>query len=299
MTYNTASHVMKILIPYITDAYKSKNSSHQLLMSSAEKKSQKIIDTLYENIWVKFYKNSYKIFIENRNIDDFDAVLLRTGNTLEFQYILANYCFNNQITMIDEEYCHKNVYYYGKAFSYCKLIENEIPIIPGYYISEKQVGNINLKFPVVVKCSTSHRGSKVKICSNFSQLKKTYKEFGETHLIIQPYIENDGYFRIIVVNNKITATIKRFRRKNQKLPAIKNEGARQVRSIGNEIKKIAKKAATAMNYKIAGIDIFANNDSAPLIIEINRSPQFTVATNVSDIDIAGQIIDYIKLVANK
>ena len=64
-----------------------------------------------------------------------------------------------------------------------------------------------------------------------------------------------------------------------------------------EIDRLSRSAAEAVGGEIVAVDILETADGALLVNEVNHTPEFHGAKQVTDIDIAGRIVDYVLRVA--
>ena len=138
----------------------------------------------------------------------------------------------------------------------------------------KQVGG---KFPVVAKTLRGSKGIGVFMLDSEVSLKSTVQAFLKSNeneeLILQEYIPINNDMRIIVLNGKVTAVMKRDKakgdfRSNFSMGA-KVSGIR----ISKELKRLALDAAKAIGCYYCGVDIaLSKRTKKPYILEVNSSP---------------------------
>ena len=95
--------------------------------------------------------------------------------------------------------------------------------------------------------------------------------------------------RLFVVNGKVVATIQREALPGEFRANIHLGGTASVIRATMEEKKIAIKAAKAMNLKVAGVDIIRSS-KGPLLLEVNSSPGLEGIEGATEKDIAGEMI---------
>jgi [lysine-biosynthesis-protein LysW]--L-2-aminoadipate ligase len=105
--------------------------------------------------------------------------------------------------------------------------------------------------------------------------------------------------RCIVVGDKVIAAIYRYSAENEWRTNVARGGKAEVAPITNELEGIALKAAKAVGGGIVGIDLMEDEKRGLLVHEVNSTVEFRGASNVSDADIAGAIIDYALKIAKK
>jgi [lysine-biosynthesis-protein LysW]--L-2-aminoadipate ligase len=62
---------------------------------------------------------------------------------------------------------------------------------------------------------------------------------------------------------------------------------------GDEIDRLSRAAAKAVEGEIVAVDILEAPDGSFLVNEVNHTPEFHGAKEATDVDIAGKIVDYI------
>jgi [lysine-biosynthesis-protein LysW]---L-2-aminoadipate ligase len=105
--------------------------------------------------------------------------------------------------------------------------------------------------------------------------------------------------RCIVVGDKVVAAIYRYSAENEWRTNVARGGKAEVAPITNELEDIALKAAKAVGGGILGIDLMEDEERGLLVHEVNNTVEFKGASNVSDTDIAGAIIEYALKIAKK
>ena len=159
----------------------------------------------------------------------------------------------------------------------------------------KQVGG---KFPVVAKTLRGSKGIGVFILESEVSLKSTLQAFRKNNedeeLILQEYIPINNDMRIIVLDGKVTAVMRRDKakgdfRSNFSMGA-KVSGIR----ISKEIKKLATDAAKAIGCYYCGVDIaLSKRTKKPYILEVNSSPGSEGNEEATGTNIVGDFVDHI------
>ena len=105
--------------------------------------------------------------------------------------------------------------------------------------------------------------------------------------------------RCIVVGDKIVAAIYRYSAENEWRTNVSRGGKAQLAPITNELEDIALKAAKSVGGGILGVDLMEDEKRGLLVHEVNNTVEFRGASNVSESDIAGAMIDYALTIAKK
>jgi ribosomal protein S6--L-glutamate ligase len=173
------------------------------------------------------------------------------------------------------------------------LVKNKINHPKTYqamsFISYKQIAK-ELLFPIIAKPVRGRQGMGIKKINNEKNflkfIKKNYKGY-----LVQQYIKTDGDLRVFVVGDEVLGAIKRFVvpgdfRSNVSLGA----KAKKV-AVTKKIKEISLKAAKAMDFEVAGVDLIKHKNKY-YVIEVNNGPQWQKFKEVTKINPAKKIIDY-------
>jgi len=105
--------------------------------------------------------------------------------------------------------------------------------------------------------------------------------------------------RCIVVGDKIVAAIYRYSAENEWRTNVSRGGKAELAPITNELEDIALKAAKSVGGGILGVDLMEDEKRGLLVHEVNNTVEFRGASNVSESDIAGAMIDYALTIAKK
>src|ERR671932_507294 len=105
--------------------------------------------------------------------------------------------------------------------------------------------------------------------------------------------------RCIVVGDEIVTAIYRYSSENEWRTNVARGGKAEVAPITNELEDIALRAAKAVGGGILGVDLMEDEKRGLLVHEVNNTVEFRGASNVSEADIAGAMIDYALTIAKR
>ena len=153
--------------------------------------------------------------------------------------------------------------------------------------------------PLVAKITDGSQGKGVTLQKSESELRSYLKKNKDQKTIFQKFIENDGDYRLFFVGGKLIFAVERK-------SADKNKEFRNNYSLGGTAKKaslpkeaidLAKNAAKAMQFDVAGVDLIKEIGSNDwYILEINSAPQFLFPGIVDYQDV---LDEFIKIIKNK
>jgi ribosomal protein S6--L-glutamate ligase len=112
---------------------------------------------------------------------------------------------------------------------------------------------------------------------------------------VQEYIKEAGGadIRCFVIGEKVVAAMKRQAKAGEFRSNLHRGGSASVIRITPEERSTAVRAARTMGLNNAGVDILRSNHG-PVVMEVNSSPGLEGIERATDLDVAGQIIEFIE-----
>jgi len=117
---------------------------------------------------------------------------------------------------------------------------------------------------------------------------------GDRGFLIQPYVPNDGDYRLFVVGYKTLGGFKRMP-KEEKVVMNKSIG----KSVGLEVvpedvAREAEKACRALGVEVAGVDLIRNKDTGKVyIVEVNEAPQYKIFEKRTGKNAVKAVVEYL------
>ena len=171
------------------------------------------------------------------------------------------------------------------------LVRN--PINPTYV--EKNIG-----FPIVVKSLSGTHGKGVYLAENkrnFIQLVDMMEQINDRfNIILQEYVSDSHGkdIRIVVVGGKVVGGMKRESNDGDFRANITRGGGAKPIEIDEQMEYLALETTNLLGLDISGVDLLYDNGGYK-ICEINSSPGFQGMEKYTDIKVAEQIVNYIKI----
>jgi len=233
-------------------------------------------------------------------LDNFDAVIPRIRPSITFygcaltrQFeAMKVYCLNSAAAITQSR---------DKLFSLQLLLHHGVDIpTTGFANSPldtddliKMVGGS----PLIVKLLEGTQGKGVVLAETKKAAESVINAFKSlnANILVQEFIkEADGKdLRLFVVDGKVVAAIQREAAPGEFRANIHMGGTASVIKPTSDEKKIAIKAAKAMDLKVAGVDIIRSS-KGPLLLEVNSSPGLEGIEGATNKDIAGEMIKAIE-----
>lgn len=104
-------------------------------------------------------------------------------------------------------------------------------------------------------------------------------------LLLQPYIENDGDYRVLVYGYEVRGALKRVGKDGSVVNNTSAGGASDfldVSEIPELIKSLAVRAAKACEHAIAGVDVMVSKDGQAMVLEVNQGSQIVTGHFVEE-----------------
>lgn len=229
-------------------------------------------------------------------LNQFDAIIPRIRPSITFygcaltrQFEALNvYCLNSSTAITQSR---------DKLFSLQLLLQSGIGIpTTGFANSPLDTDDL-IKMvggpPLIVKLLEGTQGKGVVLAETKKAAESVINAFKSlnANILVQEFIKeaNGKDLRLFVVDGKVVATIQREAMAGEFRANIHLGGTASLIKPTSEEKKIAIRAAKAMDLKVAGVDIIRSS-KGPLLLEVNSSPGLEGIEGATNKDIAGEMI---------
>lgn len=223
---------------------------------------------------------------------EFDVFIFRGYNKsfVEAQ-ILAKWLVDNKKIVIDEFLSKKFVP--SKIFEAMMFSKNKINHIQTFYgVGEKSLEKIvaEMIMPIVVKPVDAQKGQGVEKFESGAKALEFLRKNSRGYMV-QKFIPADGDIRVVVVNGRALGAMKRFVGENDFRSNVSLGAKTRKVELNSNLRDISEKAAKAMNYEIAGVDVMEQKGEY-VVLEVNHTPEWQGFKRVTGINPAVYIIDY-------
>jgi ribosomal protein S6--L-glutamate ligase len=233
-------------------------------------------------------------------LDNFDAVIPRIRPSITFYGCaltrqfesLKVFCLNSAAAITQSR---------DKLFSLQLLLNHglEIPTT-GFANSPLDTDNL-IKMvggsPLIVKLLEGTQGKGVVLAETKKAAESVINAFKSlnANILVQEFIKeaNGKDLRLFVIDGKVVAAIERVAVAGEFRANIHLGGTASLVKPTIEERRIAVKAAKAMDLKVAGVDII-RSAKGPLLLEVNSSPGLEGIEGATNKDIAGEMIKAIE-----
>ncbi len=235
-----------------------------------------------------------------RILNEFDAVIPRIRPSITFygcaltrQFeALKVFCLNSSTAITQSR---------DKLFSLQLLLNHGVEIPTTGFANSPLDTNDLIKMvggpPLIVKLLEGTQGKGVVLAETKKAAESVINAFKSlnANILVQEFIKeaNGKDIRCFVIDGKVVAAIQREAMPGEFRANIHLGGTASIIKVTPEEKKIAIKAAKAMDLKVAGVDIIRSS-KGPLLLEVNSSPGLEGIEGATNKDIAGEMIKAIE-----
>jgi ribosomal protein S6--L-glutamate ligase len=231
-----------------------------------------------------------------RVLNDFDAVIPRIRPSMTFYgcaltrhfEALKVFCLNSAMAISQSR---------DKLYSLQLLLNSGIDIPTTGFANSPLDTNDLIKMvggsPLIVKLLEGTQGKGVVLAETKKAAESVINAFKSlnVNILVQEFIKeaNGKDIRCFVIDGKVVAAIQREALPGEFRANIHLGGTASIIKVTADEKRIAIRAAKAMNLKVAGVDIIRSS-KGPLLLEVNSSPGLEGIEGATHKDIAGEMI---------
>lgn len=262
-----------------------------------------VIDPL--GCYMNITSNKPSIHYRGENLIGFDAVIPRIGSSITFygvavvrQFEMMNiFCLNESVPIARSR---------DKLTCLQMLASNGIGLpVTGFAHSTQFTDDlIDLVggTPLIVKLLEGTQGIGVVLTETRNAAQSVVEAFRglDADILVQEYVaEAHGTdIRCIVVGDRVVAAMLRKGRDGDFRSNIHRGGKGELVDISEDERLTAVNAVKIMGLRVGGVDLIRSQRGS-LVIEVNSSPGLEEIEEISDIDVAGAIIEYVESVVKE
>ncbi len=275
----------------------SLRSTSSLMIVKEMEKYFKIVDDIdLKNIEVHLGTSALEVLYEGKPLEEYDAIYLK--GSFRYEPLLRSIATAlNGKTYMPIKAAAFTVGH-DKLLTQLDIQQHKISM-PTTYISatveaaKKILKRVN--YPIVMKFPHGSHGKGVMFADSYASASSMLDALAALRqpFIIQEYVESSGSdIRVIVVGDKVVASMRRKAQFGEKRANIHAGGIGEPCELDTHTKKLAIKAAQAVEADICAVDIL-ETAKGPTVIEINLSPGLQGITQATKINVAEKIASFL------
>lgn len=275
--------------------------SNKRLMDAGRARGHDMVFLNVEHVYMKLDANSPEVHYRGGDIlNEFDAIIPRIKPSVTFYGCalirqfdnLGVFCLNSADAITKSR---------DKLYASQLFAKNDLHIpITGFAkspLDTKDLIRMVNGAPLIIKLLESTQGKGVVMAETNKAAESVINAFKsvQANILVQEFIKeaNGQDIRCFVVDGKVVASMQRQAQKGEFRANIHQGGKASTIKITPEERKLAVKAAKAMNLLVAGVDIIRSN-KGPLLLEVNSSPGLEGIEASTGKDIADTMIQSIE-----
>jgi len=258
----------------------------------------KVLDTMRFSISLD--TSDPALYYRTKLLSTYDAVLPRVGASVTFfgtavvrQFEqMGVFCANSALGISNSR---------DKLRALQVLSRYDLGIPPTEFVRDKndvlpaieRVGGA----PVIIKLLEGTQGVGVILADSVKVAQAIIETMQSTrqNVLVQKFVaESKGRdIRAFVVGDRVVGSMRRVAQGDEFRSNVHRGGKAEVVELDERYKETAVRAAQVLGLRIAGVDMLEGKDG-PSIMEVNSSPGLEGIEGATKMDIAGEIIDYIR-----
>ncbi|WP_169568266.1 30S ribosomal protein S6--L-glutamate ligase [Sneathiella limimaris] len=276
------------------------NYSTQRLVDAAVSRGHSVDVINTTRCYMNITSDKPDIHYQGVSLPAYDAIIPRVGASITFygmaivrQFeMMGTYSLNNAEAIGQSR---------DKLFAHQLLAREGIGMpVTGFAHSPSDIRDMLKsvgKAPLVLKLLEGTQGRGVVLAETQKAAESVIQAFRglKANILVQEFIaESKGAdVRCVVIGNKVVAAMKRQAEEGEFRSNLHQGGTASKVKISPAERAAAVRAAKALGLRFAGVDLLRSNDG-PKVLEVNSSPGLEGVENVTGLNIASQVIEYIE-----
>ena len=274
--------------------------STRRLVEAAHERGHDVEVIDYVRCYMNIASHKPSIFISERELNDFDAVIPRIGASQTFfgtavvrQFeMMGTYSVNESVAISRSR---------DKLRSLQLLSRKGVGLPVTTFAHDTRATGSLIKLcggaPVVIKLLEGTQGVGVVLAETHKAAESVIEAFRglNANILVQQFVKEAGGadIRCFVVGGKVVAAMKRQGGEGEFRSNLHRGGNASLVKISPVERTTAVLAAKVMGLNVAGVDLLRSN-SGPVVMEVNSSPGLEGIETATKKNVAGTIIEFIE-----
>ncbi len=228
-----------------------------------------------------------------------DGLVVRTFYPYISEALTIARLFRDAGKVVIDESLTDEGYAVSKMHDYLVLAEHGLPCPRTWQLfNPKQVESLaeQLKYPCILKGVHGARGEHTYLVHNAEQLHRRLWHYTYGELMLQEYLPAEEDYRILVVGYQALPVMVSRRPPNGDFRTNHSLGGKfapHALDAFPGFQPLSEQAARALRREITAVDIRLKGQE-PMILEVNRQPDFEGFERATGFDVAGEVARYIR-----
>lgn len=274
--------------------------STKRLAEAAQERGHEAYVINHNHCYVGMETGNNNVYLGEQELADFQAIIPRIGASVTFHggSIIRQFEVKNIYTTLSSLALVRSR---DKLRATQVLAKHGIGIPKTVFAKQPRDVNNLIKTvggpPLIVKLLEGTQGLGVVLAETKTAAKSVIEAFYglNANILVQEFIKEAGGsdIRAFVVGGKVIAAYKRQGQEGEFRSNLHRGGQGTKVKLSALEKKTAVAACKALGLNIAGVDML-RSERGPLVLEVNSSPGLEGVENVTGVDVASKIIEFIE-----
>jgi RimK family alpha-L-glutamate ligase len=236
--------------------------------------------------------------LEMNLLETCDGLVVRTFYPYISEALTIARLFHDASKVVIDESLTDEGYAVSKMHDYLVLVEHGLPCPRTWQLfNPKQVEALTeqLRYPCILKGVHGARGEHTYLIQNAEQLHRRLWRYPYGELMLQEYLPAEEDYRVLVVGYQALPVMVSRRPPHGDFRTNHSLGGKFAPHMLDEFpgfQSLSEQAARALRREIAAVDIRMKGGQ-PMILEVNRQPDFEGFERATGFDVAGEVVRYI------
>ena len=228
-----------------------------------------------------------------------DGLVVRTFYPYISEALTIARLFHDAGKMVMDQSLTDEGYAVSKMHDYLVLERNGVPCPRTWQVfNPRQVEELagQLEYPCLLKGVHGARGDHIFLIQNNEQLQRRLWHYPYGELMLQEYLPANEDYRVMVIGYHALPMMVSRKPPKGDFRTNYSVGGRFTRNDLSEFpsfQSLAEKAARALRREFTAVDIRMKGDQ-PLLLEVNRQPDFEGFERATRFDVASEVVRYIR-----
>jgi len=232
-------------------------------------------------------------------LETYDGLVVRTFYPYISEALTLARLFRDAGKVVMDQSLTDEGYAVSKMHDHLVMVAHGIPCPRSWQLfNPRQVEAVAEKLtdPCLLKGVHGARGDHVYLIHNAEQLHRRLWHYPCGELMLQEYLPGDEDYRLLLIGYQALPVMVSRRPPRGDFRTNYSLGGRFIRRETDEfpgLKELAERAALALRREFTAVDIRMKGDQ-PLVLEVNRQPNFEGFERATKFDVASEVVKYIR-----
>lgn len=232
-------------------------------------------------------------------LETYDVLVVRTFYPYISEALTIARLFRDAGKIVIDQSLTDEGYAVSKMHDHLVLTRNGIPTPRTWQVyNPHQIETLAMQvtYPCLLKGVHGARGEHVYLVQNAEQLQRRLLRYPSGELMLQEFLPGDEDYRVFVVGYCVLPVMVSRRPPKGDFRTNFSVGGKFIKHDLSEFPgfgRLAERAALALRREFTAVDIRLK-DGRPVVLEVNRQPDFQGFERATKYDVAGAVIEYIR-----